>query len=76
METTVMEFQPCNAPHLKLTPNFQPAMGITPMTQIVVQQMDRLARKPITIFMVERDKMGKARHTPMTIPFTALSARL
>lgn len=57
------------------TPSFHPASGMTPMTQTVVQQMERVARKPMTTFMVERERMGKASPTPIRIPRMALSAR-
>lgn len=58
-----------------LTPSFHPARGITPMTQIVVQQIDSVAKNPIMMFIVAMVRIGNASDTPMAIPRIALSAK-
>jgi hypothetical protein len=40
------------------TPNFHPAMGITPITHTVVQQIDNVANNPIMMFIVAKVMIG------------------
>jgi patatin-like phospholipase/acyl hydrolase len=42
------------------TPNFHPAMGITPITHTVVQQIDNVANNPIMMFIVVKVMIGNA----------------
>ena len=58
-----------------LTPSFQPAMGTTPMTQTVTQQMVSVASKPLMTLHVDTTSIGRASDTPSRIPSIALSTR-
>jgi hypothetical protein len=47
---------------------FHPAMGITPITHTVVQQIDNVANNPIMMFIVAKEMIGNANVTPIIIP--------
>ena len=50
---------------IELTPNFQPASGMTAITEQVTQANIRVATKPVMMFCVPRKMTIKASASPM-----------
>jgi len=57
----------------KRTPNVQPPSGMTPTTHTVQQHSENVASSPVMTLPVASTRIGSARHTPIIIPYTALS---
>ena len=53
------------------TPNFQPRIGMSPVTDTVMPAMVSVARLPTMMFIVAITRMGKAKAIPTAIPVTA-----
>ena len=55
-----------------LTLSFHPPKVIIPTTHTVLHAIDNKAKAPVMRFLVAATKIGKARLTPITMPYIAL----
>ena len=60
---------------MKLTPSFHPISGIAPITDMVIQQMVRVASTPIIMLCVAMVRIGSDIQIPITKPLIAESDR-
>ena len=56
---------------IALTPSFHPSSGIIPSTETVIQQMMKVAIRPMIMLCVAIVNIGRDKHTPIRTPRTA-----